>query len=264
MGWRAACGVALVVASCAALGCASPSTYATARTNAPGDFTHTVALEGVGYNGPNATGAIPILPTYAMRVGIVDRLDFGARIGSLTELGADVKFNFLRGPLDLAIAGGAEMFLEWHYADSDPKRRTGNKAYFHLPLILSYNFSRTTSFVASPGVSYILGRTVTPDFVRTMPFDDGTIAARLGVGIEYRYKPRRAIHPEITVLQSLSDTRTYVIFGVGFVLGSLPKYDDIEAEERPNAPEPAAPAPPPPPPPPPQKPAPPAGDNPIL
>jgi hypothetical protein len=269
----------------ASLGCASPNTYATARTLAQGDVTHTVAVEGVGYSGPNATGAIPILPTYALRVGVIDRVDLGARIGSLTQLGADVKVNFLRGPLDLAIAAGAECFIEWHYSDSDPKRRTGNKAWFDLPLILSYNVSKQLSIVGTPGVTYVLGRTVTPDFVRTMPFDDGTLAARLGLGIDYRYNPRRAIHPEVTVLQSMSEPRTYVMFGIGFVLGSLPSYDDIEPEEKPaKPPEPSAPSPPPPRPPPPPptappppiapppptaappqpQPPPPAGDNPIL
>jgi hypothetical protein len=97
------------------VGCASPNTYATARTLAPGDVTHTVAAEGIGFHGSQGSGALPIIPSYVFRVGVVDRVDFGARIGSLTEIGADIKVNFLRGPLDLAIAGGGEAFIEWRY-----------------------------------------------------------------------------------------------------------------------------------------------------
>jgi hypothetical protein len=246
------------------LGCTSPNTYATARTLSPGDVTHTVAVEGIGYHGSQGTGALPIMPTYVFRVGVIDRVDIGARVGSLTELGADVKINFLRGPLDVAIAGGGEAFIEWHYEPHGdrPPRRTGSRAFFHVPLILSYNFSRSFSLVGTPGIAYILGNKVSADFVRTMPFDGGTVAARLGLGIDYRWNARRSLHPEVTVLQSTNNSATIVMFGIGFNFGGIPNYDDIEpAEPKPEVraparPEPAPAAAPPPAPPPPPTPAP--------
>lgn len=235
-------GLLLVTASLAVpllVGCTSPNTYATARTLSPGDVTHTVAAEGIAYHGSQGTGALPVFPTYALRVGVIDRLDVGARIGNLTEIGADIKVNFLRGPLDVAIAGGAEAFIEWRY-QPDAIRRTGSRAYFHLPLILSYNFSKQLSLVATPGIMYVVGRQVSDDFVRTQPFDGGTLAARLGVGIDYRPNKRRAIHPEVTVLQSTQASQTIVMFGVGFAFGSLPSYDDIEPSDPTPVPLPAA------------------------
>jgi hypothetical protein len=237
--------VGLVAAPLVTGGCTSPNTYATARTLAPGDVTHTVAVEGIGYHGSQGTGALPVLPTYVFRVGVIDHVDVGARVGSLTQLGADVKINFLRGPLDLAIAGGAEAFIEWHYQPhgDNPPRRTGSRAFFHVPLIISYNFSKSFSFVASPGIAYILGNKVSADFVRTMPFDGGTVAARLGVGIDYRWNERRSFHPEVTVLQSTSHSATLVMFGIGFNFGGLPKYDDIEPGETKPAVRPPDPAP---------------------
>lgn len=243
----------------AATGCTSPNTYATARTLSPGDVTHTFAVEGIAYNGSQGAGALPLLPTYVFRVGVIDRVDVGARVGNMTELGADVKVNFLRGPLDLAIAAGGEAFLEWHYqphGDRTP-RRTGSRAYFHLPLIVSYNFSKQLSLVGTPGLAYVVGKQVDQDSIRTQPFDGGTLAGRLGVGIDYRWNERRAIHPEVTLIQSPRDAQTIVLFGLGFNFGDIPKYGDEggplpsapPAPAEPPAPSPPAPAEPPPPPP---------------
>ncbi|MBL8610950.1 MAG: hypothetical protein JNL38_26645 [Myxococcales bacterium] len=262
---RCALAVACAASALPALaGCTSPNTYATARTLSPGDVTSTVAVEGIGYHGSQGSGALPILPTYVFRVGVIDRVDVGARIGSLTQLGADVKVNFLRGPLDLAVVPGAEAFLEWHYQShgDNPPRRTGSRALFHFPLIGSYNVSKQFSVVATPGVTYVLGKNVDADSVRTMPFDGGTLAARFGLGVDYRYNERRAIHPEITVLQSMRASQTIVMLGIGFSFGSLPSFADIDPEppKPPSPPEPPAPAPPAPPPAPAPAPAPPAPD----
>jgi len=236
--------VGLLGLGLASAGCTSPNTYATARTLAQGDITSSVALEGVGYHGSQGSGAVPVMPTYVFRVGVIDHVDVGARIGSLTEVGADVKVNFLKGQLDLAVAPGAESFIEWHYQShgGDPPRRTGARAFFHFPLIASYNVSKELSIVAVPGATYVLGNKVSADFVRTMPFDGGTIAPRLGLGLDWRYHERRAIHPEITVIQSFQASQTVIVLGVGFTFGSLPSFADLD----PQAPAPAPPAPSPP------------------
>ena len=227
-----------------------------------------MALEGIGYHGLQGTGALPILPTYGIRVGVVDRLDVGARIGSLTELGGDLKFNFLRGQLDLAIAAGAEAFVEWNY-DPPETRRSGAIAYFHFPLIASLNLSKDLSLVATPGFTYVIGKHLTDDFARTQVFGGETPVARLGFGIDVRSENgKRALHPEVTLLQSLNSSGAIVLLGVGFSFGKLPDYHDLGGEPsgelpspEPRAPaSPASPAPPPaptptepaPPPPPPE------------
>ncbi|MBX3233346.1 MAG: hypothetical protein KIT84_33665 [Labilithrix sp.] len=225
-------GIAVgVFALAGASGCSSPNTYATARTVAPGKFQHTFALEAVGFHHQHSgTGALPILPTYAMRVGVVDRIDVGARIGSLTELGADLKVNFIRGRFDLAAAAGAEAFLEWNY-DRAETRRSGAAAYFHFPLIASINVSKKLSLVATPGVTYVVGKQVSSDFARTQVFGGDTFAARIGFGIDYRPEARRAIHPEVTVLQAVGTPGTMVVFGIGFNFGSVPDYSDIKNDD---------------------------------
>ncbi len=264
--------VAALIAAPALGGCTSPNTYATARTLKQGDFQHSVALEGIAYHSLQGTGALPILPTYQLRAGVVDRLDVGARIGSLTQAGADVKFNFLRGPLDLAIAAGAEAYIEWHYDPHGGRapRRTGARGIVHVPVIVAYNFSKELSLVGTPGIAYVIGKKVDNDSIRTQAIDGKTLAARFGLGIDYRYKKGRAIHPEITLLQSTEKAQTIVLFGIGFNFGDAPSYDDIgppePAPEEVKPPEPAKPseptkpaeptAPPEPPPPPPPPPTP--------
>jgi hypothetical protein len=221
-----AVGAGCLLAAVSSLGCTSPNTYATARTVAPGKFVHTVAAEGIGYHSVDGTGGFPILPTYALRVGVVDRIDVGARLGSLTEIGIDAKFNILRGRVDVAVAAGAESFLEWNY-DSKETRRTGAAAYIHVPVIVSYNVTQKLSLVGVPGLTYVVGKPLSNDFARTQVFGGGTPALRLGAGIDYRWQPRRAFHPEVTVIQSMLGPGTIVLLGFGFNIGSLPDYGDI-------------------------------------
>lgn len=217
----------LVVGVAGLCGCTSPNTYSTPRTVEQGHFQHTFAVEGVGFHHPTSgTGALPVLPTYGLRIGIVDRLDFGARLGSMTELGADLKLNFVRGRVDLAVAAGAEAFIEWNY-NSAETRRSGAAGYFHFPLIAAYNFSKEFSLVAAPGVSYIVGLPLTNDFARTQVFGGKTVAARFGIALDFRPEPRRAIHPELTILQGINHEGTAIVLGLGFNFGSVPKYEDL-------------------------------------
>src|SRR3954465_1617199 len=84
-------------------GCPNPNVYGTPRTIPKGTSQHTVAAEGLGVVGVDK---VPVLPTYQYRAGLRDDVDMGFRIANLTSLGFDVKWNFYREKVDLAVVPG--------------------------------------------------------------------------------------------------------------------------------------------------------------
>src|SRR5262245_25499766 len=91
-------------------GCPSPNIYGPPRTTPPGEVSHAFAAEGVGFSltdhetGTRVKFFSPTAPSYNLRVGLVERLDFGFRVAQFSSLGADLKWNFVKSEtLDLAI-----------------------------------------------------------------------------------------------------------------------------------------------------------------
>src|SRR6185436_6841932 len=52
-------------------------------------------------------------------------------------------------------------------------------------------------------------------------------------------EPRRAIHPELTVIQGINHGGTAIVLGLGFNFGSVPKYDDLGGPTETEGPAPA-------------------------
>ena len=104
---------AIGVAAALCTGCPNPQVYGTPRTTPVGKVQHTVAAEGFNFGikypavkaadgstiRPERTDSatLPNLPTYQLRVGVLDTLDVGVRIANLSSVGADVKWNFIKG-----------------------------------------------------------------------------------------------------------------------------------------------------------------------
>jgi len=242
----AACLTALV-------GCPNPNTYGTPRTVEPGKVSFTVAAEWEGYrfkeqetttNGGNTqtvtasqSGSVVVPPTFLVRVGAADRLDFGFRANNMSSLGADMKYNFVKSKFfDAAIDPGFQWF------------NVGvNVVHLHLPLLLAVNASKAVSIVLTPGIIYGTSSNNTVDNDLQRAFGTTGLIGRAGIGLDLRFTPKFAVHPEVTFMRAFARdttlntdaTMTYM-FGIGFNFGHLPSYADTEDTEAAPA---AAPAP---------------------
>jgi hypothetical protein len=234
----ATCAVGLLLT-----GCPSPNLYSTPRTIPKGKVSHTIAAEGVGYRVSlkdpdegdydnvidDASWSSPTIPTYILRVGLADRLDFAFRVNALTSVGLDTKFNFVRSStFDLAI----DPMVQWAFAL--------DVTHLHLPLVVGFNASEDLSVVLTPGViygysDYDFEDDIGGDLARVMAADG--LYARAGIGVNVRISPKFALQPELSVIRSLEDPgpnssfdSVYMyVFGVGFNLANLPNFADADA-----------------------------------
>lgn len=222
----------------AATACPNPNTYGTPRTTPPGKVAHTIAAEAVGFRltrraqyvsedePRDVSGTLPVLPTYMLRVGILDRLDFGFRAANFMSLGIDLKGHLLKTPtFDLAV----DPMVQWAALGVDT-------THFHLPLLLGINASEAFSIVVTPGLMYGISNLNTDEDLPEIQQMMGTtgLSWRAGIGFNARVSPKFAIHPELTVMRAMnppSDSEfenvTQFVFGVGFNLGKLPDYSDV-------------------------------------
>ncbi len=240
------CGIRLgVMVGAAAIctGCPNPNTYGTPRTTPVGRVQHTLAAEGFGAtfeqkvsDGMGGTrtrsggGTVPNLPSYQLRIGVADTVDIGVKVLNMSSLGADVKWNFIKGDtFDMAAVPGFQVF----HASSDSVGYT--QFYGNLPLLFGINVSDSVTIVPSAGVTYSLGSGAADDNDDTSAaFSDGGLWVRGGLGFNFRISPKFAMHPEITFLKNMPgdnevDALLY-IFGLGFNFGALPVYGSPEPE----------------------------------
>jgi hypothetical protein len=247
---RARC---LVVASVALLGCPDPSTYGTPRTIPAGRGQHTIAVEGL-----YVTGKVPVLengtttkkfddsgtillPTYQYRHGIADRFDFGVRVTAASGFGADAKWNFVRGVVDLAIDPG----VQWVYV---PRGEGFSLFYLHGPLVAGVNVTEKVTIVLTPGIVYAATVGSSASSVRNAIVSSGGALARLGLGVNVRAGKILSLMPEVTAMRAFNDTQGIIVVGgVSFKLGAQPLTDsEIEAhsqEPPPSNPSPMPPMP---------------------
>jgi hypothetical protein len=215
-------------------GCPNPNTYGTPRTTPKGKVSHTLAAEGFGFafddpeTNASASATVPTLPSYQLRYGITDELDFGARVANLTSLGGDVKWNFVRSPMfDVAVDPG----FQWYQLTINDSSL--NVVYLHGPVLLGLNVAEPVSIVLSPGVTYALasGSVETSDETEVASTSDG-IMGRLGVGFDFRLSDGFALHPEVTFMKSFRDDGVLLyMVGLGFNFGHLPSFADTAGSE---------------------------------
>ena len=158
----------------------------------------------------------PMLPTYQYRQGVTDSVDFGVRETGFSGLGADVKWNFLRGSLDLAIDPG----LQWVIV---PAGGGLSVFYLHAPVLVGINFTPRITLVLSPGAVYALESGSPALSPRYAVVTDGGVLARLGVGVNVRVSRELAIMPEVTAMRSFNEAEGFIVVGgVGFKFGAQP------------------------------------------
>jgi hypothetical protein len=243
--------LSVVAASTALLGCPNPNTYGTPRTIPAGKDQHTIAAEGIyataksnvdaAGNRTSASVGLPMFPTYQYRRGIADEVDFGVRVANLSSLGGDVKWNFVKGDVDIAIDPG----LQWFGVFTN--NGSVNLFYFHGPLLVGINASDDVAVVLTPGFVYALAvGSISNSSGQSGVFSGGGALARLGLGLNLRLGKTFAIMPEVTAMKGFNDAESLLLVGgLGFKIGAQP-YSDSEIAKK-NAGE-TAPATPPPPP----------------
>jgi hypothetical protein len=221
-------------------GCPNPSLYTTPRTVAPGSFVHSITLEGFGYIGESKrpddprtpaneeaaerrSGFTPTLPSYQLRIGVLPTIDIGIHIHNLSSLGADFKWNPIRGFFDLAIDPAFQYFTIGNTVGPG-ESITAHVFYFHAPVLLAINPTEWMSVVMTPGFTYgfYTGQVVGADMASTIK---GALF-RGSLGLQFRIWENFAIHPEASILKALEGPGITYNVGVGFNFGSLPSYED--------------------------------------
>lgn len=218
---------ALLATAAMLSGCPNPNIYGSARTIQPGQLQHTLAAEGLAVVGSSGA-ASPTLPTYMLRIGLGEQVDLGLRLANLTSLGADVKWNFIRGSTDLALDPG---FTGTYVSASASSGSSSSSAsvglfYLNLPLLVGFNLSENFTLLLSPGIGAAVATgTATSSSDDGVRFSGGSYGyARLGVGANFRLSSSFAIQPEITGLKSFSADGIILSFGIGISFGGMPRF----------------------------------------
>lgn len=199
---------------CAALaatvsGCIS--TLTPPRT-VPADATRSYLL--VESTIPPRRYPFPLMPRYMLRLGISDRVDGGLTAGAGVA-GLDVKWNAVRGPVDVAWSPGATV-AGW---PGDDGTRT---VLLQAPAILGFNLSRRVSLIASGGTDLVLGGAALSHALY-----------RAGAGVNLRPADRFALEIEVNVLHNhprgrgADSPETAIVAGLGFAFGRWSEYDNV-------------------------------------
>ena len=227
-------------------GCLSANVYGTPRTTPKGSAAFTAAAEAYAITGENVKTIavdgnrvrrtesvallLPTLPTFQVRYGIVDNVDLGLRLASLTSFAFDVKANFLRSEIfDAAIAPG----LQWFTRDES------QVFFLHAPFILGFNVAEPLTIVLTPGFTYqlVTGKTSRSDAELALLTGSSRPLARFGLGFNIRLTKSFAIQPEATLLRSFdTQSANLIALGLGFNFGRLPSYGKEEEKKKPLKP----------------------------
>jgi hypothetical protein len=206
-------------------GCPSLSTLQTPSTVPKGHTRFGIGAEAVHFsdtnddNGSSFTLDIDTFPQleFSARYGLTDDIDIGAKLYALgVELG--LKYQFLRGPLDIAIAPAAS------YATLDSGGGEDSRVhivYLHAPLLLGYNVSDSVTLGFGPKLllAAAIGST---DATDTGVFAGGVVLAGGFVNLPLRVGNAFWIAPEINVYTPIGESRLIWQGGLVFLFGGPP------------------------------------------
>jgi hypothetical protein len=252
--------LALVGGAALLCGCPNPNTYGTPRTTPKGQLAHTVAIEAFHFrfstNRAVTSGGtttvqkvddsvtLPTFPTYQLRYGISDEMDFGIRVANLSTLGGDFKVNFLKSDsFDMAVDPGFQFLYIGGVTGSNGQSSSATIFTLHLPLLLGLNLGDNFTLVGTPGIVYTIVSGTASSEGSSAAATNAGVAARFGLGFNIRLSDGFALHPEVTAMKYFQEAEaTLILFGLGFNFGRQPKYG--KAADPAPAPTPApAPAP---------------------
>jgi hypothetical protein len=245
-------------------GCPNPNLYTVPRTLDPGQIQVQVAPEVVGlsvnYNDPTTTGtgtgttttttqknfslAFPLTPTVGLRAGLADGIELGVRAPNLDSIAGDLKLRLVKGTIDVAVDPGLQTLpIFFSVKDSNGNETSVYVVYFHVPVLVGINLSKSTSIVLSPGFVYSLTSVGvnTSGSAFSAIAGVGGVLGRFGGGLNIRVSKKFSIQPEVNFMRAFDDTSAlFWVAGLGFNLGAQPDYSDLDTDGT-SAP-PAAPA----------------------
>jgi hypothetical protein len=199
-------------------GCPNPQTYSPPRTLAKGESSHAIALEAYELRSGSDRLRLPG-PTYVYRHGLSDELDLGLRAVNMSSLGVDLKYNFLRSDVDLAVNPGAQFAIVGLDNDRSPF------LMLDLPLLVGINAAPEVTIVLGGGGAFISGDAL--DEPETQALDEEALFARGTLGLDLRFTQRFAVHPSVTIFHGLSSGESSVILaGCAFRIGG-PAYQGL-------------------------------------
>ena len=211
-----------------AAACGVPRPYSTPRTTPAGRISHSVAVEASdaafgkqnedelvapeGWLGPG---------TYTLRVGVFERWEAAASVGTLL-LAGEVKFNFLRSRFVDAAAAPRVQYYQPLFDDAE-------LTTLSLPVLWGINVTRRVTFIAVPTLAYAYSRGLVTydaetDTNEPAENEQGAVAA-LATDVSLRCTPGFAIQPGFTLFRALSRDDYRWQIGLGFNFGALPTMD---------------------------------------
>ena len=261
------CGASIAALTLA--GCPSLSTMQTPRTVPQGQARLGLGFEAVGIktashtdsNGVTTPGQSFTFPQFEFvaRYGLTDNLDIG---GKLYLIGAELglKYQFLRGPLDIAIAPAAS-YISFGSSSSDANGTSSGSfsaTYLHLPVLFGLNLNDNVAISFGPKFLYTFA-SVSASSSGSDTASAATSGLWLGGYVSLPLKVSNAfwIAPEINVYRPLKEDVLLYRGGLALLFGGGGP-PPAPATPPPPWPPPAYPPPPPPgyPPPPPPPPSP--------
>jgi hypothetical protein len=152
------------IISLALTGCPSLSTMQTPRTVPQGQVRFGLGFEAVGIKtaartdsstGTTTPSESVTFPQFelTLRYGVTDNLDIG---GKLYLIGAEAgfKYQFLRGPLDVAIAPAAS-YISIGSSSGDTSSSV-SATYLHLPVLFGFNLNDNVAISFGPKFLYTI------------------------------------------------------------------------------------------------------------
>jgi hypothetical protein len=200
-------------------GCPNPHTYSPPRTLPKGKTSHAFALEVYELRTESDQRRMPSGPTYVYRRGLSDEIDGGIRAVNATSFGADLKYNFLRSDVDLAIDPG----FQWQFLQVDDT--DSMFAMLDLPLLIGLNLAPELTIDLGAGAVMLGGDAL--GWAESEELSNEQFFVRGTIGLDLRLNQRIAVHPSVTYLSGITTgTASAIVGGCALRLGG-PIYDDL-------------------------------------
>ncbi len=209
-------------------GCPSLSTMQTPRTVPQGQVRLGLGFEALGIKtashtdstGQTVPGESLTLPQFefAARYGLTDNMDIG---GKLYFFGAELglKYQFLRGPLDVAIAPAASYISIG--SSSNGSSGSISATYLHLPVLFGFNLNENVVLSFGPKFLYTIASVTTSDSSSNDRSSAATSGLWLGGYVSLPLKVGHAfwIAPEINVYRPLKEDVLLYQGGLALLFG---------------------------------------------
>lgn len=117
--------------------------------------------------------------------------------------------------------------------DNNGNGTTVGVAYFHMPVLVGLNVSKSVSIVASPGFVYALTSASVTSGGNTSTVTGGVsgFLGRLGAGVNFRVSKKFSVQPELTFMRAFDSSSALMwMGGVGFNIGAQPDYSDLDTD----------------------------------